>query len=177
MSPHDPFGRSDLPPAAASLQDRVQALLEVVDALERGRQVDPATVRWLAAGTRRFMFERVPLDVALGLRARRGSHRMPQRLIADEGQPGEPLARSRPAPDRCRGGDGGSGRVDPDAEGVRVCPRGAVAGRSRRRRDRPGARAAPLQGCLGGRLLEVRRHDLLSLDDAGLAGNIPGGVV
>jgi hypothetical protein len=95
MSQHDPFGRSDLPPAAASLQDRVQALLEVVEALERGRQVDPVTARWLATGAKRFLFERVPLDVALGLRARRGSHRTPQRLIADEGQPGEPLARSR----------------------------------------------------------------------------------
>lgn len=30
---------------------------------------------------------------------------------------------------------------------------------------------------LEGRLLEVRRHDLLSLDDAGLAGNIPVCVV
>lgn len=84
MSLHDPFGRARLPPSAASLQDRVEALLEAREALQDGRPLDPATARWLADGLQRFLFAGEPLDRALGLRARRGSHRTPQSLIGDE---------------------------------------------------------------------------------------------
>ena len=62
----------------------MRALLEVVEALEAGRPPDPATARWLVAGARSFLFERVPLDRALGLRARRGSHRTPQAVARTE---------------------------------------------------------------------------------------------
>lgn len=65
-----------------SLEHRVFALLLAAEQLRAGSAPDRATALLLAGAIEAYLLGGEPLDKALGLRARRGSHRTPQSVAA-----------------------------------------------------------------------------------------------
>lgn len=90
----DPFGRSRVTARDEPLEQRVMRFLAVIEALRAGQALERATATLLADALEKFLLHGIELDKALGLRARRGSHRTPQALIGDERQAGTKRAKS-----------------------------------------------------------------------------------
>lgn len=78
---HDLFGRAHLPVTPITRADRVRLLHQAAEALQVGDSLPDAAARWLGEGLARWLENGGDLEVVLGVRAPRGSHRTPQRLI------------------------------------------------------------------------------------------------
>lgn len=86
---HDLFGRSRLPDAPITRADRVHLLHQAADALQAGDAIPDAAARWLGEGLARWLEGGGDLELVLGVRAPRGSHRTPQKLVLNA-RPGRP---------------------------------------------------------------------------------------
>jgi hypothetical protein len=86
---HDLFGRSHLPVTPITRADRVRLLHQAAEALQAGGSMPDAAARWLGEGLARWLENGGDLEVVLGVRAPRGSHTTPQKLIL-QARPGCP---------------------------------------------------------------------------------------
>lgn len=78
-----------MPDAPVTRADRVRLLHQVAQALRAGDPMPDAAARWLAAGLAHWFEVGGDLELTLGLRAPRGSHMTPQKLIL-QARPGRP---------------------------------------------------------------------------------------
>lgn len=96
---HDLFGRSRLPDAPITRADRVRLLHQAAEALQAGEPMPRFAARWLGEGLVRWLEDGGDLELVLGVRAPRGSHTTPQKLVlnARPGRPRMPSERSSSA--------------------------------------------------------------------------------
>ena len=78
-----------MPAAPITRADRVRLLHQAAEAMQAGDSLPDAAARWLGEGLARWLEDGGDLELVLGVRAPRGSHRTPQRLILNA-RPGRP---------------------------------------------------------------------------------------
>lgn len=90
--PLDPFGRSRLPDEPIDRAGRVLLLRVVAEALAAGDPVPAHAGDWLGRALLRWLADGGDLAAVLGVKAPRGSHHTPQRLVL-AAKPGRPAHR------------------------------------------------------------------------------------
>ena len=82
-----------MPTMPITRADRVRLLHQAAEALQAGDSLPDAAARWLGEGLARWLEDGGDLELVLGVRAPRGSHTTPQKLVLNA-RPGRPRMRS-----------------------------------------------------------------------------------